>query len=418
MKVLLVGGGGREHAVAWKLKKDNPDIEIYAAPGNGGIQTLAECAPIRANDIPALKAFVYSHDIDFTVVGPEEPLVKGIADEFGSLPVFGPRAKGAMLEGSKSYAKAFMKKYGIPTAAYEVFSDYGEAISYACRTGAPLVIKADGLAAGKGVTVCRTLDEAEAALAETLRDGRFGDAGRVAVIEELLQGPEVSVLAFTDGQTILPMASAQDHKRAYDGDRGPNTGGMGAFSPSPHYTEEIRKMTEARIIYPTLDALIKEGIDYKGVLYFGLMITAGGPKVIEYNCRFGDPETQTVLTRLDNNLLEIMQACVSGTLDKVCLKWREEAAVCVAMVSGGYPGAYQKGVPINGLNNVIETDRLVVFHAGDMLEDGVLLTDGGRVLGVTALAESVGMAAESAYGAVNEISFDGVRFRKDIGRTF
>jgi len=416
VKVLVIGGGGREHAIAWKLKKDNPDIELFAAPGNGGIQKLAKCIPIKANDIPSLNEFARLNNIDLTIVGPEEPLVNGISDEFGDLPIFGPVTKGAILEGSKSYAKEFMKKYGIPTASYEVFSDYSKAVHYANQIGAPLVIKADGLAAGKGVTVCQDINEAEKALSEALCEGRFLEAGHTVVIEEFLTGAEVSVLAFTDGKTILPMASSQDHKRAYDGDQGPNTGGMGAFSPSAHYTDDIRKLVEERIIYPTLDGLKKEGVDYKGIIYFGLILTPDGPKVIEYNCRFGDPETQTVLSRLENNLLAVILACINGTLNTISLKWRDEAAVCVTLVSGGYPGDYKKGIPINGLNKIVEDERLILFHSGDALKDGTLVTDGGRVLGVTALSGSVQQAAEAAYRAVDNISFDGVRFRTDIGR--
>ncbi|MDR1559303.1 MAG: phosphoribosylamine--glycine ligase [Clostridiales bacterium] len=415
MRVLIVGSGGREHAIAWKLKRDNPELELFCAPGNGGMSALAQCVPVSANDIPALKAFSGANKIDLAVVGPEEPLVRGIAEEFGGTPVFGPCSKGAMLEGSKSFAKRFMKTHGIPTAEYEAFSDYEEARAYVRRKGAPLVIKADGLAAGKGVTVCLTESEAETALAEALIARRFAEAGRIVVIEELLRGPEASVLAFTDGRSILSMVSAQDHKRANDGDQGPNTGGMGAFSPSPFYTGDIERQCKERIIYPTLEGLKREGVVYKGVIYFGLMLTPDGPKVIEYNCRFGDPETQAVLPRLENNLLDVMLACVNGSLDTVRLKWRREAAVCVAMVSGGYPGGYKKCVRIAGLNNIKENDHLRVFHAGTILKDGALLTDGGRVLGVTALAESVEQAARAAYGAVNEISFDGAGFRSDIG---
>jgi len=416
MKVLIVGGGGREHAIAWKIKKDNPHTALYAAPGNGGIRQLAECIPIPANDIPALRAYARSNNIDLTVVGPEEPLVRGITDEFGDLPVFGPPAGGAMLEGSKTFAKQFMKKYDIPTASYEAFSNYREAADYVKHKAVPLVIKADGLAAGKGVRVCTSTDEALTALDEALLKNRFAEAGRTVVIEELLRGPEVSVLAFTDGRTILPMAPSQDYKRAYNGDRGLNTGGMGAFSPSAYYTEEIRGFTEARIIYPTLEALKKEGIDYRGVLYFGLMLTPDGPKVIEYNCRFGDPETQTVLMRLENNLLDIMLACVNGDLGGINLKWRREAAVCVVLASGGYPGAYEKGAVITGLDSLSEDDHLAVFHAGDIIKDGELVTDGGRVLGITAMAGDIAAAAGMAYEAAELIDFNGVWYRTDIGR--
>ncbi|MDR2649475.1 MAG: phosphoribosylamine--glycine ligase [Clostridiales bacterium] len=416
MRVLIVGSGGREHAIAWKLRWDNPDLDLFCAPGNGGMSMLAKCAPVSVNDIPALRSFVEANKIDLTIVGPEEPLVHGIVEVFGDLAVFGPSSKGAMLEGSKSFAKRFMKTYGIPTANYRVFSDYGEALGYVRRKGAPLVIKADGLASGKGVTVCLTENEAETALAEILCGGRFAEAGRTVVIEELLRGPEVSVLAFTDGRSVLPMVSAQDHKRAYDWDQGPNTGGMGALSPSSCYNEDIERQCNEQIIYPTLEALKKEGVIYKGVIYFGLILTVDGPKVIEYNCRFGDPETQVILPRLKNNLLDIMLACVNGSLNTISLKWRREAAVCVVLVSGGYPGEYKKGIPIYGLNNTEEDDHLHVFHAGTAIKDGLLLTDGGRVLGVTAMAGSVGQAATAAYQAVNGVTFDGARFRSDIGK--
>jgi phosphoribosylamine--glycine ligase len=418
MRVLLVGGGGREHAIAWKLKKDNPGLELFCAPGNAGIEKLAQCRAIPANDLPRLLEFAREIRADLTIVGPEEPLTMGIADLFAQygLKVFGPNKSAARLEGSKAFAKGLMRKYNIPTADYHVFDTYEAAYEYVSAAGGPLVVKADGLAAGKGVTICRSAEDAYVAIYDAMRQDKFGSAGRTVVIEEMLTGPEVSVLAFTDGQTIMPMVSAQDHKRAYNGGRGPNTGGMGAFSPSGRYTPEVEALCVKQIIEPTLAALRGEGIDYRGIIYFGLMLTDDGPKVIEYNCRFGDPETQVVLPRLHNNLLGIMLACAEGRLDGVHLTWNADAAAFVTLVSDGYPGAYKKGLPITGLAEITENSNTIIFHAGTAVENGQVVTAGGRVLGVTALSRTVAEAAGRVYEVLPKVRFEGARFRNDIGK--
>ncbi|MDR1641370.1 MAG: phosphoribosylamine--glycine ligase [Clostridiales bacterium] len=417
MKVLIVGGGGREHAIAWKIKKDNPEVELFCAPGNAGMQGIAKRVPIKANDMQGLLAFAKREPIDFTIVGPEEPLVAGIVNLFqkDGLKAFGPSKKGALLEGSKAFSKGLMDKYKIPTAYCAVFSDYENASAYIEDHGAPLVVKADGLAAGKGVIVCQTLEQADNALRRLMLDMQFAEAGEKVVIEDLLVGPEVSVLALIDGNTILPLESARDHKRAQDGDRGENTGGMGALSPAPGYTEEDAEAVRSQIIIPTLNAIKKEGIVYKGVLYFGLILTKEGPKVIEFNCRFGDPETQAILPRLKSNLLDAMIATVDMRLDQVNLEWEDSACACVVLASGGYPGSYIKGHPISGVSCVPKGVR--VFHAGTAVDNaGDLVTDGGRVLDVAAMGETHDAAAEACYRAVSGIDFVDIQYRTDIGR--
>lgn len=414
MKILVVGGGGREHAIIWKLAQSARAGEIHCAPGNGGIAQTARCVPIAATDIDGLAAYAQAERFDLVVVAPDDPLYLGLVDRLKDLGIraFGPTADGARIEGSKVYAKRLMQKYGIPTAECAVFSDCGEALGYVRGCPMPAVVKADGLALGKGVLICRTAGEAQAALEAIMVKKVFGGAGDRVVIEEFLEGPEVSVLAFCDGQTIRPMASAQDHKRAFDGDLGPNTGGMGTFSPSPKYTDAIRAEVEETIFGRTAAALKAEGIDYKGVIFFGLMLTADGPRLLEYNARFGDPEAQVVLPRMKNDLLDVMDAVIDGRLHDVALEWDARSAVCVVLASGGYPGNYAKGLPISGLDN---TGGAIVFHAGTALKDGAPVTSGGRVLGVTALGESIAAARASAYAAARSIRFKGMQYRTDIG---
>ncbi len=418
MKVLVVGGGGREHAIILKLKESKKIDKIYCAPGNAGISQLAECVNIKATDIDALVDFAKENRIDFTVVGMDDPLVMGIIDAFEKegLRAFGPRKNAAIIEGSKAFSKELMKKYNIPTAKYETFSDYDEAYSYIKNNKLPIVIKADGLALGKGVLICNTLDEAEAGLKQIMVDKKFGNSGNKVVIEEFLTGPEVSVLSFCDGTTVVPMISAQDHKRAFDGDKGLNTGGMGTFSPSRIYTDELASVCMEKIFKPTVDALKKEGREFKGIIYFGLMITEDGPKVIEYNARFGDPETQVILPRLENDLLEIFEACVDGTLDKIDVKWKDNAAACVILASGGYPESYKKGYVITGLDKCDERDDIYVYHAGTAFNDnGDFVTNGGRVLGVTGVGKNLDEAIKIAYQGVELVKFENMHFRKDIG---
>ncbi len=414
MKILVVGGGGREHAIIWKLKQNKRIDEIHCAPGNGGIAQLATCVPIQATDIDGLTDYAKKHHFDLVIVAPDDPLYMGLVDKLQAegIRAFGPTADAACIEGSKVYAKYLMQKYGIPTAACEVFDDYDKAAIYVNSCKTPLVVKADGLALGKGVIICQTTDEAIDALKEIMVDKVFGEAGSRVVIEEFLEGPEVSVLAFCDGKTILPMESAQDHKRAFDGDKGPNTGGMGTFSPSPKYTDEIRKETEETIIRRTVEALNAEGVCFKGIIFFGLMLTKDGPKLLEYNARFGDPEAQVVLPRLKNDLLEVFDAVIDGTLDEFTLEWDERSAVCVVMASGGYPGKYPKGVRISGIDNV---RNAVVYHAGTALKDDAFVTNGGRVLGITALGVDLSDARVKAYAEVKKVQFDGVQYRTDIG---
>lgn len=415
MKILVVGGGGREHALVWKISQSPRVKKIFCAPGNAGIAGLAECVNIAADDVDTLLKFALENKIDLTVVGPEAPLMAGLVDQFEAvgLRVFGPRQRAAEIEGSKTLAKEIMEKYSIPTARYRVFEDPVPAIQYIRELGAPLVVKADGLAAGKGVIVAADTETAVQAVKEIMEDRAFGDAGNRVLVEEFLEGEEVSVLAFTDGEHVVPMVSSQDHKRVFDGDLGPNTGGMGAYSPAPVYTSEVAEFTLEKILKPTIAGLKAEGRTYRGVIYAGLMVTKDGPKVLEYNARFGDPETQPVLMRLKTDLVEIMEAILTGCLKGQEISWSEEASVCVVMASGGYPGSYQKGKPIKGLE---QTRRDVyVFHAGTALKDGETVTAGGRVLGVTARGKTIREAIESAYGTVEKIHFEGMQYRKDIG---
>ena len=414
MKLLVVGSGGREHAIIKKLK-ENPTVEvIYALPGNGGIAADAVCVPIGACEIERIVAFAVEKHIDFAVVAPDDPLVLGCADRLREvgIPCFGPGANAAVIEGSKVFAKDLMKKYGIPTAAYETFDDMDRALAYLETSPLPVVIKADGLALGKGVTVAATREEAVRAVTEAMRDKKFGKSGNRIVIEEFLSGPEVSVLTFTDGKTVVPMVSSMDHKRALDNDRGQNTGGMGTIAPNPYYTKEIAERCKKEIFLPTVEAMNREGRTFRGCLYFGLMLTQDGSKVIEYNCRFGDPETQVVLPLLDCDLLTVMQKTENGTLSESDVRIRDGAACCVIMASNGYPASYQKGFEIR----IPENLRPAVSVAGAALEGDKLLTNGGRVLGVTAVADTLREAITDAYRMVEKISFENAYYRKDIGK--
>jgi phosphoribosylamine--glycine ligase len=417
VKVLVIGGGGREHALVWKISQSPKVTKIFAAPGNAGIAQLAECAPIRAEDIPGLLSFAKARAIDLTIVGPEGPLSIGIVDEFSKagLRVFGPSGKAAELEASKKFSKNLMKKYHIPSAEYGVFTERASAEAYVREKGAPIVVKADGLAAGKGVIVAETVDEAVKALDLIMVQRAFGNAGDRVVIEEFLKGEEASFMAFTDGKTVVPMASSQDHKRVFNGDKGPNTGGMGAYSPAPIVTKQLEGQVMKTIMVPTVRAMEQEGRLFKGVLYAGLMIKNNAAKVLEFNARFGDPETQPIMMRLDTDLVDIIQAIIDGNLSKVDIKWKAESAVCIVMASGGYPGQYEKGKELKGLENVSKRAKVMVFHAGTALKDGKAVTDGGRVLGVTGLGPVIASAIDNAYAAVREISFDGAHYRRDIG---
>ncbi len=417
MKVLVVGSGGREHAIIWKLKLSTKADKIYCAPGNAGIAKDAQCVPIGAMEIDKLVQFAKNENIDFTIIGMDDPLVAGVVDAFEAegLRVFGPRKNAAIIEGSKAFSKDLMKKYGIPTAKYETFDNYDEAKKYVLSQSVPIVVKADGLALGKGVLICNTHDEAVAALDEIMVDKKFGASGSKVVIEEFLTGPEVSVLSFCDGKTVVPMVSAQDHKRAYDNDEGLNTGGMGTFSPSRIYTKELNDDCMEKIFKPTVAAMAKEGRPFVGVLYFGLMLTKDGMKVIEYNARFGDPETQVILPRLKTDLLEIMEACVDTTLDKMDIQWYDNAAVCVVEASGGYPVKYDKGYEITGLDSVKGRDDIIVFHAGTAEKEGKIVTNGGRVLGITGIGKDIDEARAKAYEGVDLIDFEKKHFRHDIG---
>lgn len=414
MKVLVIGGGGREHAICVTLAKSPKVDHIWCAPGNGGIASVAECVEIAATDIEGVVAFAKEKRPDLVMVAPDDPLAMGMVDalEEAGIRAFGPKKNAAVIEGSKSFAKDLMHKYNIPTAEYAVFEDSEQAIAYIKEQGAPIVIKADGLALGKGVTVAMTEDEAIHAVRDAIDGGAFGGAGARVVIEEFLTGPEVSVLAFVDGKSLKTMPSAQDHKRAYDNDAGPNTGGMGAFSPSRFYTDEIAAECMETIFKPTVAAMAAEGRPFHGVLYFGLMLTPKGPKVIEYNARFGDPETQAVLSRLDSDLYDIFNAVIDGKLDQMEIRWKDDAACCVVMASGGYPKAYEKGKVITGLDTV--TDAFV-FHAGTKKQGDTIVTSGGRVLGVTATAPTLDEAIQKAYADVHKIQFENVHFRTDIG---
>jgi len=414
MNVLVVGGGGREHAIVWKLAA-SPGIEkLYCAPGNGGIAELAVCAGIKATDIDGIVSFAKNKGVDLVVIGPDEPLSLGLADACGAAGIraFGPRRAEARLEWSKSYAKDLMLKYNIPTARYRLCNDAEEAMSALDTFNGPYVVKADGLALGKGVVISDDKKAAESAILSMMNDRIFGESGASVVLEEYLEGPEMTVLAFTDGKTIKPMLCSQDHKRAYDGDLGPNTGGMGAFAPSPVYTENVRRECEEKIFNPTLDLLKGESIKYHGVLYFGLMLTGGGVRVIEYNSRFGDPETQAVLPLLKNDLLDVIEAVVDERLESVELEWERGYSACVIAASGGYPGKYATGCEISILPN----PNTLLFHAGTQRVNGILVTSGGRVLGATALGETLDEAIGGAYGGVGHVSFDNMYYRKDIGR--
>ena len=419
MKVLIIGSGGREHAIAWKVAQ-NPQVEkIYCAPGNGGIGQVAECVPIGAMEFDKLAAFAKEREIDLTIVGMDDPLVGGVVDVFEKegLRVFGPRKNAAILEGSKAFSKDLMKKYNIPTAAYENFDNPEEAIAYLKEKAEfPIVLKADGLALGKGVLICNTLEEAEEGVKTIMLDKKFGSAGNTLVIEEFMTGREVSVLSFVDGKTIKTMTSAQDHKRAKDGDQGLNTGGMGTFSPSPFYTKEIDEFCQKNIYQPTVDAMAAEGREFKGIIFFGLMLTEKGPKVLEYNARFGDPEAQVVIPRMKNDMVEVCEACIDGTLDQIDLEFEDNAAVCVVLASDGYPVSYEKGFPIEGLENFEGKEGYYVFHAGTALKDGKIVTNGGRVLGVTAKGATLKEARKNAYAATEWIQFENKYMRHDIGK--
>jgi phosphoribosylamine--glycine ligase len=417
MNVLIIGGGGREHAIAWKIKQSVRVKTIFCTPGNAGINAFCKPVPVPADDYAGLAGFAKENGVKLTIAGPEAPLCAGIVNEFHNrgLQIFGPDTRGAMLEGSKVYAKEFMKKYGIPTAGFEVFTDVESAREYARKKGAPMVIKADGLAAGKGVSVCMSIEEAEAAITEAMESKRFGAAGEKIIIEDMLEGEEASILALVDGKTIIPLESSQDHKRVYDNDQGPNTGGMGAYSPAPIVTPRLMTEIERKVLQPALEGIQKEQIDYRGVLYAGLMIKDGKVMVLEFNVRFGDPETQAVLARLKSDMVDVCLATIEGRLASFELKWDPRPAVCVVMASGGYPGTYHKHKLITGTEKFDEAKDVIVFHAGTEMSQGHLVTSGGRVLGVTALGDDIGGAIERAYHAVEQIRFDQAHFRWDIG---
>ncbi|MBQ8923715.1 MAG: phosphoribosylamine--glycine ligase [Lachnospiraceae bacterium] len=418
MKVLIVGGGGREHAIAVKCSESKRVDKLYAAPGNAGIAEVAECVDISVMDAEKLVEFAKKNEIDLTIIGPDDPLVAGVADAFteAGLRVFGPAKNAAIIEGSKAFSKDLMKKYNIPSAAYEVFDNADAALSYLETAKMPIVLKADGLALGKGVLICNNLEEAKAGVKTLMLDKQFGKAGDKIVIEEFMTGREVSVLCFCDGTNIKPMTSAQDHKRAKDGDKGLNTGGMGTFSPSPFYTDDIDKFCMEKIYKPTMAAMKSEGRDFKGILFCGLMLTEDGPKVLEYNARFGDPEAQVVLPRMRNDIIDVMEACIDGRLDEVNLDFEDNAAVCVILASDGYPEHYEKGFEITGLETFKDKDGYYVFHAGTKSEGGKVLTNGGRVLGITAKGEDLFKARANAYEAVKWINFDNKYMRNDIGK--
>jgi len=416
MKVLVVGGGGREHAIVKKLKESKEITALYCAPGNGGIAADAVCVPIKATDVEALAEYAAREQMDYVVVAPDDPLCMGLVDRLSErgIPAFGPDKAAARIEGSKVFAKDLMRRYGIPTARYEAFDDARKALAYVAQARCPIVVKADGLALGKGVLICQTNAEAEAAVDEMMRGGRFGASGSRVVVEEFLEGPEVSVLCFTDGTTIRPMVASMDHKRALDGDEGLNTGGMGVIAPNPYYTPEVAQRCMEEIFLPTLEAMRREGCPFRGCLYFGLMITADGPKVIEYNCRFGDPETQAVLPLMQSDLFAVMRATTDGTLERAEVRFSGGASCCVVLASGGYPKQYETGKPITGIAGAER--NACVYHAGTRLDgDGNVLTAGGRVLGVTAVAETLPEAIRKAYAAADHIHFDGLHRRSDIG---
>ena len=418
MKILIVGSGGREHALAWKIAQSPKVEKIYCAPGNAGIAEYAECVDITAMEFDKLAAFAKEKEIDLTVIGMDDPLVGGIVDVFEAqgLRVFGPRKNAAILEGSKAFSKDLMKKYDIPTAAYENFDDPEKALAYLEHADFPIVLKADGLALGKGVLICNTLEEAKDGVKSIMLDKKFGSAGNQMVIEEFMTGREVSVLRFVDGKTIRIMTSAQDHKRALDGDQGLNTGGMGTFSPSPFYTEEVDAFCRKYIYQKTVDAMAAEGREFKGIIFFGLMLTPKGPKVLEYNARFGDPEAQVVLPRMKNDIIDVFEACVDGSLDQIELEFEDNAAVCVVLASDGYPVKYDKGFVIRGLDKFKDKDGYYVFHAGSKRTEEGIVTNGGRVLGVTAKGKDLKEARANAYAAVEWIDFENKYYRHDIGK--
>ncbi|MBT6600830.1 MAG: phosphoribosylamine--glycine ligase [Nitrospina sp.] len=415
MRVLVIGSGGREHALAWKIAQSPLVNKVYCAPGNAGTANVAENIDIPPDNIDMLRQFATVTGIGLTIVGPEQPLVNGIVDSFeeSGLRVFGPSQKAAEIEGSKVFCKDLMKKYGIPSARYESF-DSLEKVKLFTQKDEPVVVKASGLAAGKGVILCSNSEEAKIAIKSIMQDKAFGNAGDQVVVEEFLTGQEVSLLAFTDGKTVLPLDSAQDHKAAFDGDKGPNTGGMGAYSPASVFTEELKQQVIDEIMLPTVRAMAKENRYYRGILYAGLMLTESGPKVLEFNARFGDPETQPIMMRVKSDIVPIFEACIDGTLSTQILEWKREPTVCVVMAAKGYPGSYQKGKEIRGLN-LEENQQAVVFHAGTKLTNGKVLTNGGRVLGVTALGSDINQAIEKAYSIVGKIKWDGIHYRKDIG---
>jgi phosphoribosylamine---glycine ligase len=414
MNVLVIGGGGREHAIVWKLAQSPKVKKIFCAPGNGGTAQLAENVPIPVDDFAALAQFAKDEGVDLTVVGPEDPLLGGIVDFFTErgLPIFGPTAQAAKIEGSKSFAKHLMKRYGIPTARYESFLDYESALAYVREQGAPIVVKADGLAAGKGVVVAETLEAAETALYRIMKEGVFGQAGARVVIEECMRGEELSLLSFVDGETVKPMVTSQDHKRVFDGDKGPNTGGMGTYAPVPHMSAELVEQIVETIVKPMARGMAQDGIPFRGVLYTGLMITDEGPKVVEFNARFGDPETQVILPLLETDLVDICTATIQGELAAVDVRWKQESAVCVVMAAPGYPGDYPKGQPISGLDKTGES--VTVFHAGTKQTEEGIVTSGGRVLGVTGTGRTLEEARDRAYAAVDRIRFEGAHYRRDI----
>ncbi len=418
MKVLVIGGGGREHTLVWKIRQSQNVNKIYCAPGNGGISKIAECVDIKTTDINKLINFAKANKIDLTIIGPDDPLAMGIVDEFEKegLRVFGPNKKAAVIEGSKVFSKNLMKKYNIPTAEYQVFEDSKEAIDYLRKSLYPIVVKAEGLALGKGVIIAQNYQEAITAVKEIMEDRVFGQAGNRVVIEEFLIGQEVSVLTFTDGKTIIPMVSSQDHKRALDGDKGLNTGGMGAFSPSPIYTQEIEEYCMENIFKTTMEAMNEEGRKFKGILYFGLIMTNDGIKVLEYNARFGDPETQVVLPLLKTDIIEIINAIIDEKLSDITIEWEDKAAACVIIASGGYPVKHEVGYSIEGIKEIDQKEDVIIFHAGTKYKEDQLITAGGRVLGITAVGKDIEKASKEAYKAVGEISFKDMHYRKDIGK--
>ena len=418
MKVLIVGGGGREHAIAYCVAKSSKVEKMYCAPGNAGIAELAECVPIGAMEFDKLVTFAKEKEIDLAIVGMDDPLVGGLIDEFekAGIRAFGPRKNAAILEGSKAFSKDLMKKYDIPTAAYENFDNADEALAYLETAKFPIVLKADGLALGKGVLICNTLEEAKAGVKEIMLDKKFGASGNTMVVEEFMTGREVSVLSFVDGKTIKTMTSAQDHKRAKDGDQGLNTGGMGTFSPSPFYTKEVDEFCRKYVYQKTVDAMAAEGREFKGIIFFGLMLTEDGPKVLEYNARFGDPEAQVVLPRMKNDLIDVIEACIDGTLDQVDLQFEDNAAVCVVLASEGYPVSYEKGFPITGLEEFKKHEGYYCFHAGTKFDGDQIVTNGGRVLGVTAKGKDLKEARANAYAATEWVNFKNKYMRRDIGK--